>query len=137
MQRTLYNVKCNPANDPEVAAKNSIHLMEIDRRRKFRFSGWAPELSTPDTHLSEPEGTGTPILGKSSSELHTKSFNSVIRTYAKNKHFGILLQLLQQKYRSPGLEFQLEEPWLMDYKDNTFLSRMVYSITERNTLVPL
>ncbi|MBW0527104.1 hypothetical protein O181_066819 [Austropuccinia psidii MF-1] len=32
---------------------------------------------------------------------------------------GILLQLLQQKYRSPELESQLEEPWLRDYKDNT------------------
>ncbi|MBW0498360.1 hypothetical protein O181_038075 [Austropuccinia psidii MF-1] len=29
-----------------------------------------------------------------------------------------MLQLLQQKYRSPELESQLEEPWLRDYKDN-------------------
>ncbi|MBW0487476.1 hypothetical protein O181_027191 [Austropuccinia psidii MF-1] len=28
-----------------------------------------------------------------------------------------MLQLLQQKYRSPELENQLEEPWLRDYKD--------------------
>ncbi|MBW0593768.1 hypothetical protein O181_133483, partial [Austropuccinia psidii MF-1] len=33
---------------------------------------------------------------------------------------GIQLQLLQQKYRSPELEFQLEEPWLRAYKDNKF-----------------
>ncbi|MBW0472824.1 hypothetical protein O181_012539 [Austropuccinia psidii MF-1] len=33
---------------------------------------------------------------------------------------GILLQLLQQKYRSPELESKLEEPWVRDYKDNKF-----------------
>ncbi|MBW0477620.1 hypothetical protein O181_017335 [Austropuccinia psidii MF-1] len=32
----------------------------------------------------------------------------------------MLLQLLQQKYRSPELETQLEEPWLRDYKDNKY-----------------
>ncbi|MBW0490554.1 hypothetical protein O181_030269 [Austropuccinia psidii MF-1] len=42
-----------------------------------------------------------------------------MKTYAKHKQCGILLQLLQQKYRSPGLESQLEEPWLRDYKDKT------------------
>ncbi|MBW0475429.1 hypothetical protein O181_015144 [Austropuccinia psidii MF-1] len=31
-----------------------------------------------------------------------------------------MLQLLQQNYRSPELESQLEEPWLRDYKDNKF-----------------
>ncbi|MBW0534266.1 hypothetical protein O181_073981 [Austropuccinia psidii MF-1] len=34
---------------------------------------------------------------------------------------GILLQLLQQKYRSSKLESQMEEPWLRAYKDNKFL----------------
>ncbi|MBW0527501.1 hypothetical protein O181_067216 [Austropuccinia psidii MF-1] len=43
-----------------------------------------------------------------------------MKTYAKRKQCGILLQLLQQKYRSPELEAQLEEPWLRDYKDNKF-----------------
>ncbi|MBW0477158.1 hypothetical protein O181_016873 [Austropuccinia psidii MF-1] len=43
-----------------------------------------------------------------------------MRTYAKHKNFGILLQLLQQKYRSPELQSQLGEPWLRDYKDKTF-----------------
>ncbi|MBW0474519.1 hypothetical protein O181_014234 [Austropuccinia psidii MF-1] len=38
----LENVKSNPAYDTEVAAKIPIHLMEIDRRRNFRFSEWAP-----------------------------------------------------------------------------------------------
>ncbi|MBW0461661.1 hypothetical protein O181_001376 [Austropuccinia psidii MF-1] len=70
----LDNVKRNPDYDPEVAAKIPIHFMEIDRRRNFRFSEWAPGSGTPDTHLSEPEGTETPILGISSSELHTESF---------------------------------------------------------------
>ncbi|MBW0513737.1 hypothetical protein O181_053452 [Austropuccinia psidii MF-1] len=44
-----------------------------------------------------------------------------MKTYANHKQRGILLQLLQQKYRSPELESQLEEPWLRDYKDNKFL----------------
>ncbi|MBW0490038.1 hypothetical protein O181_029753 [Austropuccinia psidii MF-1] len=39
-------------------------------------------------------------------------------SYAKHKQCGILLQLLQQKYRSPELEFQLEDSWLRDYMDN-------------------
>ncbi|MBW0478733.1 hypothetical protein O181_018448 [Austropuccinia psidii MF-1] len=94
--------------------------MEIDRRRNFRFSEWTPESSTQDTHLSEPEGTETPILGISSSEIHTKFLNSVMKTYAKNQQCGILLQLLQQKSRSPELESQLEEPWLRDYKEIKF-----------------
>ncbi|MBW0496378.1 hypothetical protein O181_036093 [Austropuccinia psidii MF-1] len=41
-----------------------------------------------------------------------------MKTYAKDKQCGILLQLLQQKYRIPALESQLEEPWFRDYKDN-------------------
>ncbi|MBW0517925.1 hypothetical protein O181_057640 [Austropuccinia psidii MF-1] len=32
----------------------------------------------------------------------------------------MLLQLLQHKYKRPGLEFQLEEPWLRDYNNNKF-----------------
>ncbi|MBW0579749.1 hypothetical protein O181_119464 [Austropuccinia psidii MF-1] len=38
----LDNVKSNPAYDPEVAAKITIHSLEIDRRKNFRFSEWAP-----------------------------------------------------------------------------------------------
>ncbi|MBW0466977.1 hypothetical protein O181_006692 [Austropuccinia psidii MF-1] len=53
----LENVKSNQAYDPEVAEKIPIHFMEMDRRRNLRFSEWAPESGTPDTHLSEPEGT--------------------------------------------------------------------------------
>ncbi|MBW0528888.1 hypothetical protein O181_068603 [Austropuccinia psidii MF-1] len=41
-------------------------------------------------------------------------------TYSKHKQCGILLQLLQQTYRSPELESQLEEPWFRDYKENEF-----------------
>ncbi|MBW0505759.1 hypothetical protein O181_045474 [Austropuccinia psidii MF-1] len=44
-----------------------------------------------------------------------------MKTYSKHKQCGILLQLLQQKYGSPELESQLEEPWLRYYKDNQFL----------------
>ncbi|MBW0470928.1 hypothetical protein O181_010643 [Austropuccinia psidii MF-1] len=94
--------------------------MEIDRRKDFSFSEWSPESGTPNTNLIEPEGIETPILGISSSELHKECFNSVMKMYAKHKQCSIFLQLLQQEYRSPGLESQLEEPWLRDYKDNKF-----------------
>ncbi|MBW0489065.1 hypothetical protein O181_028780 [Austropuccinia psidii MF-1] len=92
--------------------------MEIDKRKNFRFSGRAPGSGTPDSGDTDSEGTETPILGISSSELHTEFFNAVMKTYAEHKQCGILLQLLQQKYRSPELESQLEEPWLRDYKEN-------------------
>ncbi|MBW0557601.1 hypothetical protein O181_097316 [Austropuccinia psidii MF-1] len=76
----LDNVKSNPAYDPEVAAKIPIHFMEIDRRKNFRFSEWAPESGTLDRGNTDPEGTETPILGISSSELHNEflvQYNSV------------------------------------------------------------
>ncbi|MBW0552695.1 hypothetical protein O181_092410 [Austropuccinia psidii MF-1] len=38
----LDNVKSNPAYDPEVEAKIPIHFMEVDRRKSFGFSEWAP-----------------------------------------------------------------------------------------------
>ncbi|MBW0472482.1 hypothetical protein O181_012197 [Austropuccinia psidii MF-1] len=89
--------------------------MEIDRRKNFTFSEWAPESGNTDS-----EGTQTPMLGISSSDIHNELFNAVMKTYAKHRQCGILLQLLQQRYRSPELESQLEEPWLRDYKDNKF-----------------
>ncbi|MBW0544280.1 hypothetical protein O181_083995 [Austropuccinia psidii MF-1] len=116
----LENVKSNPAYDPEVAAKIPIHFMEIDRRKNFKFFEWAPESCTPVSGDTESEGTETPILGIGSSELHNEFFNAVMKTYSKHKQCGILLKLLQQKYRSPELESQLEEAWLRDYKDNKF-----------------
>ncbi|MBW0590843.1 hypothetical protein O181_130558 [Austropuccinia psidii MF-1] len=116
----LDNVKSNPAYDPEVAAKIPIPLMEIDSRKNFRFSEWAPESGTPDNGTTDSEGTETFILGMHSSELHNEFLNEVMKTYAKHKQCGILLQLLQQTYRSPKLESQLEEPWLRNYKDNKF-----------------
>ncbi|MBW0486905.1 hypothetical protein O181_026620 [Austropuccinia psidii MF-1] len=73
--------------------------MEIDRKKNFRFSEWAPEHGTPDNGNTSSEGTETPILGISSSELHTEFFNAVM---------------------SPELESQLEEPWLRDYNNNKF-----------------
>ncbi|MBW0471690.1 hypothetical protein O181_011405 [Austropuccinia psidii MF-1] len=116
----LNNVKGNPAYYPEVAAKNPIHFMEIDRRKNIRFSEWAPESGTPNSGDTDSEGTKTTILGISSSEIHNEFFNEVVKTSVKHKQCGILLQLLQQKYRSPELESQLEEPWLRDYKDSKF-----------------
>ncbi|MBW0471760.1 hypothetical protein O181_011475 [Austropuccinia psidii MF-1] len=85
---TLDNVKSNPAYDPEVGAKISIHYMEIDRRKKFRFSEWAPESGTPDSEDTEgTEGIGTNILGIRSSELHNKVFSALMKTYSKNKQW--------------------------------------------------
>ncbi|MBW0498579.1 hypothetical protein O181_038294 [Austropuccinia psidii MF-1] len=49
------------------------HVQYIDsvlnRRKNFRFSEWSSESGTPDSGDTEPEGTETPILGISSSEL--------------------------------------------------------------------
>ncbi|MBW0520925.1 hypothetical protein O181_060640 [Austropuccinia psidii MF-1] len=100
--------------------------MEIDRKKNFRFSEWEPEHGTPDSGNTDSERTETPILGISSSELHNIFLNAVMKTYAKHKQCGLLLQLLQQKYRSPELESQLEEPWLRDYKENRFL--LIYGL---------
>ncbi|MBW0485668.1 hypothetical protein O181_025383 [Austropuccinia psidii MF-1] len=91
--------------------------MEIDRRENFRFSEWAPGSGTPGSEDTESEGTETSILGIGSSELHNEFFSAVMKDYSKYKQYGILLQLLQQKYRRPELESQLEEPWLRDYND--------------------
>ncbi|MBW0550434.1 hypothetical protein O181_090149 [Austropuccinia psidii MF-1] len=79
----LHNVKSNPAYDPEVAAKIPIHLMEIDRRKNFRFSEWAPESGTPDSEYTESEGTESLILGINSSELNDELFSAVMKTYCK------------------------------------------------------
>ncbi|MBW0586045.1 hypothetical protein O181_125760 [Austropuccinia psidii MF-1] len=100
--------------------------MEIDRRKNFKFSEWAPESDTPDSRNTDSEGTETPILGISSSELHNEFFNVVMKAYAKHKQCGILLQLLQQKHGSPELESQLKEPWLRDCKDNKFI--LIYGL---------
>ncbi|MBW0517282.1 hypothetical protein O181_056997 [Austropuccinia psidii MF-1] len=86
--------------------------MEIDRRKNFRFSDWAPENGTLDSGNTDSEGTEAPILVISSSEVHNEFFGGVLKSYVKHKQCGILLQLLQQRYMSPELELQLEEPWL-------------------------
>ncbi|MBW0589564.1 hypothetical protein O181_129279 [Austropuccinia psidii MF-1] len=116
----LDNVNSNPAYDPEVGAKIPIHFMEVDRKKNFRFSEWEPESGTLDSENTDSDETETPILGISSSELHNEFFSAVLKSYVKHKQFGILLQLLQQNYRSPELESQLEELWLRAYKDNKF-----------------
>ncbi|MBW0509790.1 hypothetical protein O181_049505 [Austropuccinia psidii MF-1] len=113
----LDNVKSNQAYDPELAAKIPIHFMEIDRKKNFKFFEWTPESGTPDSEDTESEGTETPIFRIRSSELHNEFFSPVMKTYSKQKWCGILLQLRQQKYRSPELESQLEDPWLSDYKE--------------------
>ncbi|MBW0484089.1 hypothetical protein O181_023804 [Austropuccinia psidii MF-1] len=106
----LDNIKSNPAYDPELAAKIPIHFIEINRRKKFRFSEWAPESGTPDSGDTHSEGKEISILGRSSSKLHNEFFSAVRKTYVKRKKCCILLQLLQQQYRSLELESQLEKP---------------------------
>ncbi|MBW0574890.1 hypothetical protein O181_114605 [Austropuccinia psidii MF-1] len=91
----LDNVKSNPAYDPEVAANIPIHFMEIDRRKNFRFSEWAPGSGTQNSGDTSSEATETSILGIRSSKLHNEFFSAVMKTYAKHKQCGILLQLLQ------------------------------------------
>ncbi|MBW0482032.1 hypothetical protein O181_021747 [Austropuccinia psidii MF-1] len=98
----LDDVKSNAAYDPESSAEIPIHFMEIDSKKNFRFSECAPESGNTDS-----KGTETPILGIRSSEQHNIFLNAVMNTYAKHKQYGILLQLLQQKDRSPELESQL------------------------------
>ncbi|MBW0585869.1 hypothetical protein O181_125584 [Austropuccinia psidii MF-1] len=93
----LDNVKSNPAYDPEVAANFPIHSMEIDRKRNFRFSEWVPGSGPLDSGNTDSEGTETPILAISSTELHNEFFSAVLKSYAKHKQCGILLQLLQRK----------------------------------------
>ncbi|MBW0513669.1 hypothetical protein O181_053384 [Austropuccinia psidii MF-1] len=97
----LDNVRRNPAYNPEVAAKIPIDFMKIDRRKNFRFSECAPGSGTFDSGNTDSEGTETPILGISSSELHNEFFSAVLNL-------------------SPELEAQQKEPWLRAYKDNKF-----------------
>ncbi|MBW0487601.1 hypothetical protein O181_027316 [Austropuccinia psidii MF-1] len=57
-----------------------------------------------------------------------------MKTHTNHKQCSILLQLLQQKYRSPELESELGEPWLRDYKDKRFpLIDGLHYHTERHT----
>ncbi|MBW0541492.1 hypothetical protein O181_081207 [Austropuccinia psidii MF-1] len=95
-------------------------MCKIDRRKNFIFSEWEPGNGTPVSGDAESEGTETPILGISSSELHNEFLNAVMKKYAKHKQWGILFQLLQQKYRSPELELQLAEALLREYNDNKY-----------------
>ncbi|MBW0592645.1 hypothetical protein O181_132360 [Austropuccinia psidii MF-1] len=82
----LHNVKSNTAYDTEVAAKIPIHFMEINRRKNFRFSEWAPGSGTLDSGNTDSGGTETPILGITSSELKNEFFSAVLKSYAKHKH---------------------------------------------------
>ncbi|MBW0485153.1 hypothetical protein O181_024868 [Austropuccinia psidii MF-1] len=59
--------------------------MEIDRRKNFRFSEWAPGNGTPVSGDTGSEGTETPILGISSSEFYIEFSNAVMKIYAKHK----------------------------------------------------
>ncbi|MBW0538506.1 hypothetical protein O181_078221 [Austropuccinia psidii MF-1] len=57
-----------------------------------------------------------------------------MKTYAKHKQCGILLQLLQQKIQEPRNRIS-EEPWLRDYKDNkSFLIDGLLYHREKHTI---
>ncbi|MBW0481498.1 hypothetical protein O181_021213 [Austropuccinia psidii MF-1] len=58
--------------------------MEIDRKKNFRFSYWAPESGTLESGNTSLQGTESPILGISSSQLHTEFFNAVKNIYLPN-----------------------------------------------------
>ncbi|MBW0593339.1 hypothetical protein O181_133054 [Austropuccinia psidii MF-1] len=77
-RRPLDNVRRNPAYVPELEAKIPIHFMEIDRRKNFIFSEWAPGSGTPDSGDTDSEGTETLILVINSSELHNEFFSAVL-----------------------------------------------------------
>ncbi|MBW0515139.1 hypothetical protein O181_054854 [Austropuccinia psidii MF-1] len=62
----LDNVKSNPDYDTEVESNFTIHSMELDMRKKFRSSEWAPRSGTPDSGNTVTEVTETPIFGISS-----------------------------------------------------------------------
>ncbi|MBW0494656.1 hypothetical protein O181_034371 [Austropuccinia psidii MF-1] len=68
--------------------------MEIDRRKNFIFSEWAPGSGTLDSGNTDSEGTETPILGKSSTELNNKFFSAVLNSYAKHKQFSKSMRCL-------------------------------------------
>ncbi|MBW0470973.1 hypothetical protein O181_010688 [Austropuccinia psidii MF-1] len=101
----MENVKRNTAYDTEVASKTE----------------WAVGSGTPETNQSEAVETKTPIFVISSSELQNEFLNPVIENHSKHKQFSILRQLIPKKYRRPELEYQLEEPWWRDYKENKYL----------------
>ncbi|MBW0468143.1 hypothetical protein O181_007858 [Austropuccinia psidii MF-1] len=96
----LDNVKSNPVYDPEVNAKVPVNFIEVEMKDKFIFSAWEPECGTLKTGNDEPEKTETPVLGISSSRIHTEIFNALHKSCAKHKQCSILTSLLQQKYRS-------------------------------------
>ncbi|MBW0511904.1 hypothetical protein O181_051619 [Austropuccinia psidii MF-1] len=78
----LENFKSNPAYDPEVAAKIPIHFMEIDRRKNFKFSEWAPESGTPESGYTDSEKYRCP-------ELESQLEEPWLRDYRDNRFFLI------------------------------------------------
>ncbi|MBW0476125.1 hypothetical protein O181_015840 [Austropuccinia psidii MF-1] len=98
----------------------AVHRRSTKQEKNFRFSEWEPESDTLDSEDTESEGTETPILGISPSDLQNEFFSAVMNTYAKHKQCGILLQIFPQKYRIPEIESQLKKSWLRNYKDNNF-----------------
>ncbi|MBW0539370.1 hypothetical protein O181_079085 [Austropuccinia psidii MF-1] len=121
------NLKRNTSYDPEVSAKMTIHIIEIDRKRNFKFSEWAPGSGTLDTDHIGKEEKQTPILRIHTSELHKEFFNQVKKYHAKNKQCSILMSLWQHNFRSSELEYQLEEPWVRDYNKKMFSYRWITS----------
>ncbi|MBW0569205.1 hypothetical protein O181_108920 [Austropuccinia psidii MF-1] len=60
--------------------------MEIDRKKNFRFSEWAPGSGTLDNANTDSEGTETPILGI---KLESQLEETCLRAYKHNTFFLI------------------------------------------------
>ncbi|MBW0497951.1 hypothetical protein O181_037666 [Austropuccinia psidii MF-1] len=93
--------------------------MKINRKRNFKLSEWEPASGMLDTDHIGPEETEKRISEISSLEIHNEFFNSATKSYAKHKQCSILISLLQQTYRIQGLESQIGEPWVREYKDKS------------------
>ncbi|MBW0469851.1 hypothetical protein O181_009566 [Austropuccinia psidii MF-1] len=132
----LKNNKANTAYDPESGAKIQMKYMEIYRKRKFKLLnlGFQNDPTNPAQRLEEDKEL--PILGIIPSKLNIELLRVVQKSYKKQNQCSILTQSLEQKYRSPEMESQLEEPWLKNFKDKNFSLWMNCCTTGKNKHVP-
>ncbi|MBW0555153.1 hypothetical protein O181_094868 [Austropuccinia psidii MF-1] len=77
--------------------------MEIDRRKNFIFSEWAPESGTPDSGDTDSEGTETSILKYRSPELESQLEEAWLRDYKDEKNFIIDFLLYHREKHTSAL----------------------------------
>ncbi|MBW0593583.1 hypothetical protein O181_133298 [Austropuccinia psidii MF-1] len=75
--------------------------MEIDGKNNFRFSEWAPESGTYDSGNTVSEGTETPILGISYSELHIDIFQCSTKVICQAQTVWHLTTTASTKIQEP------------------------------------